>query len=97
MKIHVLLLVATLFAISASAQTKKIAHRSHSGSDVSFSPTADEDNFGIYIKPDTSRHVVTASPPADTGVKPAAASKQKSNTQSSKTKKRKKSAGAKTK
>ena len=36
-----------VIAASASAQTKRIAHRSHSGSAATFRPTAGPDNFGI--------------------------------------------------
>jgi hypothetical protein len=65
MKIQVLLLAATLFALSASAQTKKIAHRSHSGSNRELDLSGD-DNFGVYIKPDTSRHLVVEPVPVPT-------------------------------
>lgn len=45
-----LLLLSTLllvFGSAASAQTKRIAHRSHSGSNATFSMNEGDDNYGL--------------------------------------------------
>lgn len=47
MKPLLLTLLAVSFALSAFAQTQRIAHKSHSGTAANFSPKADEPGFGI--------------------------------------------------
>ncbi len=91
MKIQVLLLAATLFTVSASAQTKKIAFRSHSGSDREFDISGNDD-FGVYIKPDTSRHLVVKPTPSATPPSDAAKPGNDTKKQSSKKTNKKKSA-----
>jgi hypothetical protein len=45
-----LLTTATLAVTAASAQTKKVAHRSHSGSVAQFKPSSEGNGFGLPDK-----------------------------------------------
>lgn len=59
-KLTLVFTVIAAFALNASAQTKKIAHRSHSGKNTSFTING-EDNFGGPGPSSTKAKVVTDS------------------------------------
>jgi hypothetical protein len=56
MKKALFLLVFTAISLLSFSQTKRIAHRSHSGTDKTFTITASADNFGLPV-PDSTKKI----------------------------------------
>lgn len=66
MKKMLLLLAFAFAAMTAFSQTKRIAHRSHSGIDNTFRLFASSDNFGNPIPDEVKKKVKSPAPKKDT-------------------------------